>query len=124
MFKYVVYLKQLPKPVQLSTYVYLGSLIAYNAGGTWLDAKNKLIQYRNGKLSDDEKIKIKDDWEAVTYGANKNFLERFLNSIIWPVKTVTNFIPFLVLNLNPPINANDKTNNKTDVKSYSADKEN
>lgn len=108
MNKYTVYFKQLPRHIQLSTYVYIGSLLLYTSVGTWLDAKNKLIQYREGKLKKYEQDDIKNEWEAVKYGANFNFTERFFNSIIWPVKTITNFIPFMVLQLNPPpVNQSD-----------------
>lgn len=102
MNQYIIYFQQLPTPVQFSTCIYMSSFIAYNAGGTWLDAKNKLTQYRNNKLTDSEKKNIKDDWTAVKYGANEKFWERFLNSIIWPVKLMSDIIPFLVLQMNPP----------------------
>lgn len=85
-----------------STYVYLGFLLLYNGIGAWYDAKNKLIEYREHKLDNYEKNEIKDEWSAVKYGANTNFTERFFNSTIWPVKIIINFIPFMVLQLNPP----------------------
>lgn len=119
MNKYVIYFKQLPRPIQLSTYIYLGSLLLYNGIGTWYDAKNKLIQYREHELNEYEKNEIKDDLSAVKYGANSNFSERFFNSIIWPVKTITNLIPFVVLQLHPP-----PTETKTNEKTSSTDKEN
>lgn len=99
MNKYIIYFKQLPIPIQLSTYVYLGSLLLYNGIGTWYDAKNKLIQYREHKLNEYEKKKIKDDWSAVKYGANNNFAGRFFNSIIWPVKTITKLYHLWFYNL-------------------------
>lgn len=110
----------MPRPIQLSTYVYLGSLLLYNAVGAWNDAKNKLIQYRENKLKEYEKKNITDEWTAVKYGANENSGERFFNSIIWPVKTITNLIPFMVLQLNPP----PITKTKTNVESSSTDEQN
>lgn len=112
MNKYTIYFKQLSRPIQLSTYVYLCSLLLYNGIGAWFDAKNKLIQYRENKLKEYEKNEIKDEWGAVKYGANSNFAERFLNSIIWPVKTITNLVSFMVLQLNPPP---IKTTTKTEI---------
>lgn len=119
MNKYTIYFKQLPRPIQLSTYVYVGSLLLYNAVGAWYDAKNKLIQYRKNNLTPYEKNNIKDEWSAVKYGANENSAERFFNSIIWPVKTITNLIPFMVLQLNPP----PITETKTNVETSSTDKQ-
>lgn len=117
MNKYTTYFKQLPIPIQLSIYVYLGILLLYNVIGAWYDAKNKLIQYREHKLDNYEKKEIKDEWCAVKYGANYNFTERFFNSIIWPVKTITNIIPFMVLQLNPP-----PIETKTNIETSSSDK--
>jgi hypothetical protein len=117
MNKYTIYFKQLPRPIQLSTYVYFGSLLLYNGIGAWYDAKNKLIQYRENKLNEYEKNEIKDEWSAVKYGSNSNFSERFFNSIIWPVKTITNLIPFMVLQLNPP-----PTETKTNIETSSSEK--
>lgn len=117
MNKYTIYFKQLPRPIQLSTYVYIGSLLLYNCIGAWVDAKNKLIQYRENKLTQYEKKEIKDEWTAVKYGANENSVERFFNSVIWPVKTITNLIPFIVLQLNPP-----SIETKNNIETSSTDK--
>ena len=95
MDKYIIYFKQLQRPIQFTTYIYLGSVLLYNGIGAWFDAKNQLIQYREGKLN--KNTEIKNEWDAVKYGANENSFERFFNSIIWPVKTTTNIIPFIVL---------------------------
>jgi hypothetical protein len=75
-----------------------------------LDAKNQLIKYRENKLDIYEKNQIRDEWTAVKYGANINFLGRIFNSLCWPAKIVTNFIPFMVLQLNksPSITNKDK----------------
>lgn len=92
--------------------IYVGSLLLYNGFGAWFDAKNKLIQYREDKLNKYERDEIKDQWSAVKYGANENSNDRFFESVIWPVKAITNIIPFIVLQLNPPPSMTG-TNNKT-----------
>jgi len=82
--------------------IYIGSLLLYYCIGAWFNAKNKLIQYRENKLDFFEKEHIKDEWSAVKYGAYHNFIERIYESLFWPVKIITNIIPFMVLQLNPP----------------------
>jgi hypothetical protein len=116
MYKFVVYFKELPKPVKLSTYIYVGSLLIYNCIGTWFDAKNKLIEFRENKLDKEETKIITDEWNAVKYGANSNFGERLFNSIIWPVKIISDTIPFLVLQLNPPKKHTNETDETDDTK--------
>lgn len=101
MNKYIILFTQLPTPIKLSSYFYIGSLLIYNGIGTYFDAKQKLIAYREDKLSENEHFEINDEWTAVKYGANEHFAKRLFDSIIWPVKTITNIIPFIVLQLNP-----------------------
>lgn len=102
MNRIIIYYKELPKPVKYGTCIYIGSLLTYNLVGTWLDAKDTLIKFREDKLDRYGKIRIRDEWEAVKHGANSNFGIRFVNSIIWPVRLISDAIPFLVLKLNPP----------------------
>jgi hypothetical protein len=97
--KFLVYYKQLPQPIKLSSIVYLSCLLGYNLFGTYNDSKIYLDKYRKGEL---EKKDLKSDWDAVKYGANYNFLERLFESLIWPVTTINNIIPAIVLALNPP----------------------
>ena len=117
MYKYTIYFKQLLRPIKLSTYIYIGLL--YNAVGAWYDAKNKLIEYRKNNLTQYETKIIKDEWCAVRYGATEDSCDRFLRSIIWPVITITNLIPFMVLQLDIP----SITETKTNVETSSTDKQ-
>jgi hypothetical protein len=59
------------------------------------------IEYRQHKLMQFEKNVVKSDWDAVKYGASVKCLERFWDSILWPITLTNNIIPFLVLTLNP-----------------------
>lgn len=101
MSRIILYFKQLPKPIRLS-YAYIGLLLGYNAIGSFIDSKNKLIEFRENKLPELDRPYIKDDWSAVKYGAGLNSTERLFNSVIWPAKIISNLIPFLVFTLNPP----------------------
>jgi hypothetical protein len=82
-------------------------VIVYNTIRTYKDSKKKLIKYRNNKLSDyEKKYFIKNEWDAVKYGANENFRSRICESIIWPIMPliiISDIIPFLVLQLNKEI---------------------
>jgi hypothetical protein len=104
--------KQLPNPIRLTTIVYLSCLLGYNIVGTYIDSKIYLDKYRTRRLvelnlSTNEIECIKSDWDAVKYGANSRALERLWDSIVWPVTTVKNIVPAIVLTMNPPPHRND-----------------
>lgn len=96
----IVFIKELPKPVRYSGIAYLSCLLCYNAGSSYIDAKNYLIKYRDNKLDNDDKKHITNEWDAVKYGASVNSLERLWNSLIWPITITNNIIPWIVLTLN------------------------
>jgi len=103
---------ELPKPVQLSTVVYFGFFFAYNVFETYKSSKRCLVAYRQDTktkrglldigLKAGEADKIKNDWDAVEFGAYNKCWERFFDSLIWPFTFVRSTIPSLVLFLNPP----------------------
>lgn len=93
----VVYFNQLPKPVKYSTIAYLGTLVLYNGISTYMNSKETLKSHR-------QKVHKKyfvSDWDAVKYGAQENFGKRLVDSILWPVTSIQNLIPYVVLKLNP-----------------------
>ena len=94
----IVYLKQLQNPIKYTTLGYLGALVLYNTVSTFTDSKKSLDLHRQNS----DKKKFDSDWEAVKYGAKEHFTERLFDSIVWPVTTIQDFIPYLVLKLNPP----------------------
>ena len=100
MRSFVIFIKELPRPVQYSSLAYLGCLLCYNAASSYIDAKSYLINYREGRLTQNEAKIIKSEWDAVKYGAYVNVGERLWNSLIWPITITNNIIPFLVLTLN------------------------
>ena len=97
---FIIYFKELPTNIKYSTYLYIGALFSYNAIYAYYDSKQKLLEYRNDGLYLREKNIIKNEWEAVKYGASQYFLERLFNSIIWPINIISYTIPFLVLTFN------------------------
>ena len=94
----VVYFKQLPNPVKYTTIGYLSLLVLYNTVSTFTDSKKSLDLHRQNS----HKKKFASEWEAVKYGAKEHFTERLFDSIVWPVTTIQDFIPYLVLKLHPP----------------------
>ena len=100
MKSFIIFVKELPKPVKYSSFAYIGCLLIYNASGSYIDAKQYLEKYRENQLTNDEKNEIKSDWDAVKYGANLNCVRRLWDSIIWPVTITNNIIPWLVLTFN------------------------
>ncbi len=103
----VVIFKELPKPVKLSSALYVTCILGYNIYGTYYDSKTCLDKFREGKLGElgidnYQKKQIKTDWDAVKYGANYRCLERLWDSIVWPITSITNLVPSIVLMLNPP----------------------
>ena len=104
--------KQLPDAVRLSTKLYFGCLLGYNIVGTYLDSKMYLEKYRTRRLVDldlstNQIENIKTEWDAVKYGANSRALERLWDSIVWPVTTIKNIVPAIVLMMNPGPRRND-----------------
>lgn len=99
MILYVRYFKNLSKQFKFKINLYVCSILLYNASLCWIDAKNKLIQYQENKLCEYEKVKIKNEWDAVKYGAYYNSVERFFETIFWPINIISNIIPYVVLNL-------------------------
>lgn len=98
--KFHVFIKQIPSPVRFGSIVYFASIIGYNCFHAYSDSKCYLDKFRQNKLSEQEGRLIKDDWDAVKYGAKCNSGERFWNSIIWPISIANNIVPWIVLQLN------------------------
>ena len=96
----IVYYKELPVKYKISSLCYVGGILLFNTYGCYTDSKNFLNKFRNNQLNNTEKETIKDEWTAVKYGANINFSERFFDSIIFPITTISNLIPSIVLLLN------------------------
>jgi hypothetical protein len=96
----IVYIRQLPKPVQLTTMLYFGASVMYTCIGSYFDSKEYLLKYRSNKLEESCKRHIKSEWDAVKYGSKINFWERFWSSLIWPYSVSSNIIPGIVLSLN------------------------
>lgn len=81
MKNFIVIFKELPKPIKLTTIGYFTCLFGYNIFGTYIDSKTYLKKFREGKLKelnvDGYNIeKIKNDWDAVKYGAKAHSSER------------------------------------------------
>lgn len=95
---------KLPRPVTLSTIMYISSILGYNIYGTYAESSLYLHKYRENTLHElvGSNIKyIKNDWYAVNYGAKVNACDRFWNSLIWPIISITDIVPLIVLGLNP-----------------------
>ena len=95
--------QELPQPIRLSTIGYLGSILIYNAAAAYVDSKDAIDKFKAGELTKEPYIngrRITTKWEAAKFGANKNFGENMWNSLIWPVKTVSNIVPMIAVGLN------------------------
>lgn len=102
-----VQFQELPAPIRYTTIAYITCLLIYNIHGTYADSLQFLTNYRQHSLGDlglsSYAIeKITNDWEAVRAGAEYHFGERLWDSIIWPITAIRNFVPSIVLALNPP----------------------
>lgn len=107
----IVYYKELPKSIKYTTHLYFGTVLTYNAICAYYNSKQKLLDYRNDNLETYLKDKIKNEWAAVKYGASENTIERFFNSIIWPINIISDIIPSIVLQLNKSNNNGDSSDN-------------
>ena len=87
---------------------YIGGIITYNIVVAYIDGKDGLATYKtlkNSQLNSSYSIysyeynlnNCKNKWSAVKFAFLYNFENNFLSSIIWPLKVVSNIIPFLVL---------------------------
>jgi hypothetical protein len=91
------------KPIKITGAIYIVSLLGYNIVSTYSDSKNALLEHRRCTSRDELALvsQYKNEWEAVKEGARKNMWERFTHSIIWPITTIRDSIPWVVLKLNP-----------------------
>ena len=87
-----VFYKELPKSIRYTTCIYIGTLLSYNAICTYFDSKDKLLDYKNDNLDNYQKQVIKNEWDAVKYGASEYSWNRLFNSILWPVSIITDII--------------------------------
>jgi hypothetical protein len=110
-----VTLKSLPR-IKTTAIIYATGLFGYNIFGTYVDSKIILKKYRENNLHELGIFRddIRSDWQAVKYGANYYAINRLWNSIIWPITSITNIIPEIVLLLNPspPPEKSDYTDRK------------
>lgn len=80
--------------------IYFFSILIYNICFMFLDSKQKLIDFRENKLSSNDKNYITDEWSAVKYGSTEKIWYRFSESFYWPIQLISNIIPWIVLKLN------------------------
>jgi len=97
-----IFVTNLPETVKWSSVAYIHALLAYNIHGSYVDAKMYLTKFRTNELNEQEIKEINDDWSAVKYGANSNFVGRLFDSIVWPITLTKSIIPSIVLYFNPP----------------------
>lgn len=100
----IVRFHELPKPIKLSTYLYLGSILMYNSAAAYVDSKDAIEMFKAGKLTREPNVingaPITTKWEAAKYGAKKNFCSNLRDAIIWPITTVSNIVPLIAVGLN------------------------
>lgn len=96
-----LFITQMPKPIRYTSIAYVGCVFIYNTFSSYADAKKYLHKYRNNLLNDYEEKHILSDWDAVKYGAQELWWERFWYSIVWPISVLENIVPSLVLYWNP-----------------------
>ena len=81
---YTYYMK-LPIIIKLPSYIYILSIISYNITCSYFESKIYLHKFRINNLSIEEKKNITNEWQAIRYGANINFVTRLCESIIFPI---------------------------------------
>lgn len=96
-----IHFHNLPPKVKYTGLLYASCIFMYNVIGSYNDSKFFLHKFRTNTLSEYHRSEIKNDWEAVKYGANANFFGRLFDSIIWPITAFNNIIPIVVLQMNP-----------------------
>jgi hypothetical protein len=95
-----VFYTNLPTKYKKSTIIYVGGILTYNAFESYNNSKMYLEKYRADDLTNNEKEEVKNEWDAVKFGANHDAFERFFNSLIFPITITTNIIPMIVLMIN------------------------
>jgi len=115
----VVYVKNLPESVRLTTYVYICSILTYNLGSGYIESQNALLKYNKIKKGEIviDKMSYKSingaDYiydtvlsrcdtklEAAKFGASNHAFSRMYDSIIWSFSLVSNIIPSIVVFVN------------------------
>lgn len=85
------------------TIIYLGCILLYNIHISYIDSRTRLLEFRNRKsyhgLSS-EVDNIRNEWQAVKFGATENLYMNLYTSIIWPFTLIGNIIPYIVFKIN------------------------
>jgi hypothetical protein len=77
-------------------------MVSYNCIYAYKDSVAYVEKYRRNELTKDEKREIKNEWDAMKYGAKDGDGVRFINSIVWPYALTNDIIPYIVLKLGKP----------------------
>jgi hypothetical protein len=82
-------------------YFYLASLLLYNATMTFVDSYHGALEFRNlgfvrYQTTYPRREKVTTVFEAAKWSAAEHFAQRLADSVVWPVKLITNTIPFFV----------------------------
>ena len=78
--------------------MYASGIVLYNAAGCYDGAMQTLKRF-DAKTPYDRESHITTQWDAVKYGSNYQSVDRFLNSIIFPITAINDMIPVIVLKL-------------------------
>ena len=98
--KNIIYcIRFLENEYHLSLMYYI-SLFIYNIGFMYLDSKQKLIEFREDKIPQNQKSYITNEWDSVKFGSREKIWQRFFESFLWPLPFISNIIPYIVLKFN------------------------
>lgn len=106
-----------PPIVRRMGMIYLAGALCFNLLGSYVDAKEYLLNFRTGNMSHFPKnpTTIHNEWEAVKYGASVNMYPRLFDSMVFPFTAASYVVPSLVLYMNaPPPPSSDATGTDKD----------
>lgn len=78
--------------------IYASGIVLYNAAGSYDGAMQTLKRFE-AKTPYGHESHLTTQWDAVKYGSNYHSVNRFLNSIIFPITAINDMIPIVVLKL-------------------------
>lgn len=85
---------------KIGAFAYMGGAISYIIINSYVEAKIRLDEFRNGTLDDFEKKNVRNELDAVKRGASQSIPESLVFSSVWPLTAILKFVPYVVIKNN------------------------
>ena len=85
---------------KFGAFAYMGGAVSYIIVNSYVDAKIRLDEFRNGTLDHFEKKVVRNELDAVKRGASQSIPESLVFSFVWPLAAILKSVPYVVIKNN------------------------